>query len=65
MTIETLFVLCHPLIDVLGTLCLIVLMAAGVLYVTMLIVRKIWKFVLTAGALATFLVILALALGVL
>lgn len=65
MTIGNLYILCHPLIDVLGTLCLIVLAAASTLYAIIWIVRKIWKFVLTVGAISVLIVILAVILGVL
>lgn len=65
MTIESLFIHMHPVIDFLGTICLIALMAGGVLYVLVWIGRRIWKYVLTAGAVFTLMIILALSLGVL
>lgn len=68
MTIQQLFILSepilHPLVDVLGTLCLILLSAAGILWAAAWIIRKIWKFVLTAGALFFLVTALALILGV-
>ena len=65
MSIESLFIYMHPLIDILGTICLIALMAGGVLYILVWIGRRIWRYVLTAGAITAFVVILALSLGVL
>ena len=65
MQFESLFNMFHPVIDILGTICLIALMAGGVLYVLVWIGRRIWKYVLTAGAVTAFVVILALSLGIL
>ncbi len=65
MTIQALYVFCHPLIDILGTICLIALIAASMLYAIVWIVKLIWRYVLTAGALAILVVILGSVLGVL
>lgn len=58
---ESLLIILHFLVDVLGSISLLVLMAAGVLW----ILGKIWKYLLTAGAITALVVALALALGVL
>ena len=51
----------HFLVDVLGSISLLALMAGGVLW----ILGKIWKVLLTAGAIVALVVISAFALGVL
>ncbi len=52
MTLSTLHTLFHPLIDLLGTICLIGLSAAGTLYIIGWILQKIWKLLLAMGVLA-------------
>ena len=68
MTIHQLFVLLqpvlHPLVDFLGTICLVLLVAAGVLWTAAWIIQKIWKYVLAAGAVAFIVAALALTLGI-
>ena len=68
MTIHQLFDLLqpvlHPLVDLLGTICLIVLIAAGVLWAAVWIIQRIWKFVLAAGAVVFLAAALALTLGI-
>ena len=68
MTIQQLFILLepflHPLVDLLGTICLILLVAAGVLWTAAWIIRRIWKYVLAAGAVLFLVAVLALTLGV-
>lgn len=63
MDIIALYMFFHPLIDVLGTLCLIVLMAGSVLYLAVWIIRRIWKGIVAVGALSFFVLLLALVLG--
>ena len=46
MTIENLYIIFHPVIDILGTLCLLALMAGGVLYVGMWVLSRIWRYLL-------------------
>ena len=58
---ESLLIILHFLVDVLGSVSLLVLMAAGVLW----ILGKIWKYLPTAGAITALVVALAVALGVL
>lgn len=68
MTIQQLFILLepflHPLIDLLGTICLTLLVAASVLWAAAWIIRRIWKYVLAAGAVLFLVAALALTLGV-
>ena len=68
MTIHQLFDLLqpvlHPLVDLLGTICLIVLIAAGVLWAAVWIIQRIWKFVLADGAVVFLAAALALTLGI-
>lgn len=68
MTIQQLFILLqpilHPVVDFLGTICLILLVAAGILWTAAWIIRKIWKYVLAAGAIVFIVAALALTLGV-
>ena len=68
MTIQQLFIILepilHPLVDLLGTICLILLVAAGVLWTAAWIIRRIWKYVLAAGAVLFLVAALALTLGV-
>ena len=65
MTIESLYIISHPVIDILGTLCLLALMAGGVLYVGMWVLSRIWRYLLTAGAITAILTILGLVLDIL
>lgn len=68
MTIQQLFILLepilHPLVDLLGTVCLTLLVAAGILWAAAWIIQRIWKYVLAAGALFFLVAVLALTLGV-
>lgn len=68
MTIQQLLILLepflHPLVDFLGTICLILLVAASVLWTAAWIIRRIWKYVLAAGAVLFLVAVLALTLGV-
>lgn len=68
MTIQQLFILLepilHPLVDLLGTVCLTLLVAAGILWAAAWIIQRIWKYVLAAGAIFFLVVALALTLGV-
>ena len=68
MTIQQLLILLepfvHPLVDFLGTICLILLVAAGVLWTAAWIIRRIWKYVLATGAALFLVAVLALTLGV-
>ena len=58
MRLLELYIWLQPLTSALGTICLIVLAAAGTLYAAMWILNRIWKYLLAAGVLT---VILALA----
>lgn len=63
MTIAQLYLLLQPLITVLGTLCLIALVAGGTLFVIAWIIRKLWIYMMAFGAAAFVLFTAALFLG--
>ena len=60
MTIIQLYSLLEPLIKVLGTLCLIALLAGGMLFVITWIVKRYWKQILTFGAVSFVLMVVVL-----
>lgn len=62
MTIPELYILFLPLIQFLGTVCLILLIAASAIAVFVWIFRLIWRFVVAAGAVAFFVMVLNLVL---
>lgn len=63
MDIIALYAFFHPLIDVLGTVCLIALMAGSVLYVAAWIISKIWKGIVAVGVLSFCVLLLVLFFG--
>jgi hypothetical protein len=63
MDIIALYTFFHPLIDVLGTVCLIALMAGSVLYVAAWIISKIWKGIVAVGVLSFCALLLVLFFG--
>lgn len=63
MSLIELYIWLQPLTSIIGTVCLIVLAAAGTLYAFVWIMNRIWKYLLAAGVI-TFLVAMAgLVLG--
>ena len=63
MSLIELYIWLQPLTSIIGTICLIVLAAAGTLYAFVWIMNRIWKYLLAAGVI-TFLVAMAgLVLG--
>ena len=58
MEILELYTFFYPLIQVLGTVCLIVLAAGSVVVTFVWIIRRIWMYLVAAGVL-TFLVAMA------
>ena len=64
MTIMELYILFLPLIQVLGTICLIVLAAGSVVVTFVWIIRRIWMYIVAAGLLTVFVVFMGLALNV-
>jgi len=61
MSIIDLYVFFQPLINLLGTLCLIVLIAGSVLYLMYQIIKRIWKGLVALGV-VFFCVLIAVAL---
>ena len=64
MTWLDLYSLFHPLIDILGTICLIALSAGSVLYLMFWILKRIWKGLLAVGMLSFSVFMLMAFLGV-
>lgn len=64
MTIHELHIQLQPLINFLGEICLAMLVAAGMLSAILWILRRIWKFLLAAGALIAVAAVILLSLGV-
>ena len=58
MSLIELYIWLQPFTSALGTVCLIVLAAAGTLYAVMWVLNRIWKYLLAGGVIT---VILALA----
>lgn len=63
MTILELYNFLLPLINFLGTICLIVLVAGGTLFTIAWIVKKLWKYILTFSTISFVLYIAVLILG--
>lgn len=63
MTLQQLHVHLQPLINFLGEICLMVLASAGVLYGFLWIAKRIWKYVLAAGAIIAVGAVILLSLG--
>lgn len=59
MTVIELFTMLHPLIDFLGTICLIALAAAVTLHVIVSILQRIWRLLLVMGMFALILTAMA------
>jgi hypothetical protein len=64
MTWLDLYILFHPLIDILGTICLIALSAGSVLYLMYWILKRIWKGLVAVGMLSFSVFVLMAFLGV-
>ena len=64
MTWLDLYFLFHPLIDILGTICLIALSAGSVLYLMCWILKRIWKGLVAVGMLSFSVFVLMAFLGV-
>lgn len=64
MTIGELYIFFQPLINFLGTICLIALAAGGTLYAIIWVIRRVWKYILAFGVLTAVVVSLALVMGV-
>ena len=64
MTIMELYIFFLPLIQVLGTVCLIVLAAGSVVVTFVWIIRRIWMYIVAAGLITVFVVFAGLALNV-
>ena len=64
MTIMELYIFLLPLIQVLGTVCLIVLAAGSVVVTFVWIIRRIWMYIVAAGLLTVFVVFMGLMLNV-
>lgn len=62
MEILELYTLFYPLIQVLGTVCLIVLAAGSVVVTFVWIIRRIWMYLMAAGVITFLVAILGLAL---
>ena len=63
MTILELYTLLTPLIQFLGTICLIALSAGGVLFTIAWVISKTWKYILSFGAISFVLFAVVLILG--
>lgn len=63
MTIIELYTLLTPLIQFLGTICLIALSAGGMLFAITWIIRNTWKYILSFGAISFVLFVAVLILG--
>ena len=64
MTIMELYIFFLPLIQVLGTVCLIVLAAGSVVVTFVWIIKRIWMYIVAAGLITVFVVFVGLALNV-
>lgn len=62
MEILELYTFFYPLIQVLGTVCLILLAAGSVVAAFVWIIRRIWMYVVAAGVLTFLVAIMGLAL---
>ena len=62
MSIIELYTFCLPLINLLGTLCLTILVAGSVLFVIAWIIKRIWKGIIAIGVIffCAFLAVLLL-----
>ncbi len=58
-----LYVFFHPLIDLLGTLCLVALIAGSVLYLMYQLIKRIWKGVVAIGIVSFCALIAVVLLG--
>lgn len=63
MTIIELYQALQPLIQVLGTITLIVLIAGGTIFALGWIIKKTWKYILALGAFAFVLFTVVLVFG--
>ncbi len=63
MTIIDLYILLQPLIDILGTICLIALVAGGTIFVMVWFVKTFWKQILTVGAISFVVIMAVLVVG--
>lgn len=65
MTIQQLHILLQPLINFLGEICLMLIALGGLAWAVIWIARRIWRYVLAAGAILAVGVIVLLSLGAL
>ena len=65
MTIVELYVFLQPLIQVVGTICLIGLVSGGIIFSIAWVIRKLWMYILAFGAAAFALAAAALVIGAL
>ncbi len=63
MSLIELYIWLQPLTSIIGTVCLIVLAAAGTLYAFMWIMQRIWKYLLAAGVITFIVAMAGLVLG--
>jgi hypothetical protein len=63
MSIIELYHCLQPLINFLGTICLIALVSGGTVFALVWIVKKLWKYILAFGAISFVLFSLVLILG--
>ena len=63
MSLIELYIWLQPLTSIIGTVCLIVLAAAGTLYAFVWILNRIWRYLLAAGVIAFLVAMAGLVLG--
>ena len=63
MTVLELFTILQPLIIFLGSLCMIVLIACGILFTITWLIKKLWKIILTFCTISFFLAVAVLILN--
>lgn len=63
MSIIELYIFFLPLINILGTLCLIALISGSVLFMMAWIIKRIWKGIVAVGVLSFCVLLTVLILG--
>lgn len=63
MTIQQLHILLQPLINFLGEICLMLIALGGLAWAAIWIIRRIWRYVLAAGAILALAALILLYLG--
>ncbi|MBR5294084.1 MAG: hypothetical protein IKU31_04845 [Oscillospiraceae bacterium] len=63
MSLVELYIWLQPLTSFIGTVCLIVLAAAGTLYAFVWVMQRIWKYLLAAGVITFIVAMAGLVLG--